>query len=286
MVLAEGIGGSVERFAELMTKKAREIGAINTNFTNPHGLTAADHYSTAKDLTLIFRYAMRNPAFREIVQTKISSVSSTTVVRKKNVLRRISVRNHNRLLWNFEGAIGGKTGYTAAAQKCFVGAVQRGGVTLIVAILGARDQWGDTRSLLEYGFENYQTLSAAASPVPKRGTGERVNTRSENPLASAATPQAIYSAAPSSDGYILQIGTFRELQRAQSLSKDFNEKGFETFVEKIAIDRNQAAYRVRVGPYADWLEAQEVAHEVLTRSGHQAVILPFTPPRESHGDAG
>ena len=63
MVLAEGIAGSVERFAELMTKKAHDIGATNSNFTNPHGLTAADHYSSAKDLAIIFRYAMKNADF-------------------------------------------------------------------------------------------------------------------------------------------------------------------------------------------------------------------------------
>jgi D-alanyl-D-alanine carboxypeptidase len=87
MVLAEGIGGSVERFAELMTKKAHEIGATNSNFTNPHGLTAPDHYSTARDMAVLFRYAMKSSTFREIVQTKFSSVSTTAVVRKKVVPR-------------------------------------------------------------------------------------------------------------------------------------------------------------------------------------------------------
>ena len=117
MVLAEGIAGSVERYTELMTRKAHDIGALNSNFTNPHGLTAPDHYSTARDLAILFRYAMRNSIFRDIVQTKISSVSSNSIVRKKTVARRISVRNHNRLLWNFDGAIGGKTGYTYAGSK-------------------------------------------------------------------------------------------------------------------------------------------------------------------------
>ena len=82
------------------------------------------------------------------------------------------------------------------------------------------------------------------------------------------------------------MGTFRELHRAESLLKGINEKGFDAFVEKIAIDRNQAAYRVRVGPYAEWLQAQEVAQEVLARSGYQAVILPYQPQREWRGDAG
>ena len=96
VVLAEGVAGSVEHFGELMTKKAQDLGAINSHFTNPHGLTAVDHYSTAKDLAILFRYAMKNPTFREIVQTKFSSVTTTAVVRKKVVPRRISVRNHNR----------------------------------------------------------------------------------------------------------------------------------------------------------------------------------------------
>ena len=83
MVLAEGLAGSVERYTELMTKKAHDIGALNSNFTNPHGLTAPDHYSTARDLAILFRYAMKNPTFREIVQTKISSVSSNSIVRQR-----------------------------------------------------------------------------------------------------------------------------------------------------------------------------------------------------------
>ena len=125
---------------------------------------------------------MKNATFREIVQTKISSVSSNSVVRKRTVARRISVRNHNRLLWNFDGAIGGKTGYTYAAQKCFVGAVARNGVTLIVSILGARDQWGDTKRLLEYGFDNYQTLET--QPAGKTSTSEQVNIRTDRISAS------------------------------------------------------------------------------------------------------
>ena len=189
MVLAEGIGGSVEHFAELMTKRAHELGAANSHFANPHGLTAADHFSSARDLAVLFRYAMRNPTFREIVQTKISSVSSKTTVKSKTVARRISVRNHNRLLWNFDGAIGGKTGYTQAAQKCFVGAVARNGNTLIVSILGARDQWGDTKRLLEYGFDNYENLKAAPQPDGKTVPMEPASIRPEGVSASSAGPR-------------------------------------------------------------------------------------------------
>src|ERR1051325_1200364 len=190
LVLAEGVGGSVERFAEMMTRKAHDLGAVNSNFSNPHGLTAPDHYSTARDLAILFRYAMKNPTFREIVQTRISSVSSNSMVRKKTVARRISVRNHNRLLWNFDGALGGKTGYTLAAQKCFVGAVQRNGVTLIVAILGAHDQWGDTKRLLEYGFENYDNLKPVTQASAKSGVGQAAALRPQPVSAVVAVPQS------------------------------------------------------------------------------------------------
>jgi D-alanyl-D-alanine carboxypeptidase (penicillin-binding protein 5/6) len=280
IVLAEGLGGSVEHFTELMTKKAHELGATNSNFTNPHGLTAADHYSTARDLALLFRYAMRNALFREIVQTKFSSVSSTAVVRKKVVPRRISVRNHNRLLWDFDGAIGGKTGYTAAAQKCFVGAVQRNGVTLIVAILGARDQWGDTKRLLEYGFDNYETFKTAAPPAAKSASVEApLGARGERLSGVTILPQEFR--AKLNDGYILQVAAFRERDRAELLARQIRDKGFDSSVEQIATGRGDSSFRVRVGPYADLIAAQEAAQEILVKSGHRVLILPPPTSREA-----
>ena len=281
MVLAEGIGGSVEHFAELMTRKANEIGAINSHFTNPHGLTAPDHYSTARDLALLFRYAMKNATFREIVQTKISSVSSNTLVRKKAVVRRISVRNHNRLLWNFDGALGGKTGYTLAAQKCFVGAVERNGVTIIVSILGSRDQWGDTQKLLEYGFDNYQTLKAGTPSTVREPSSEQAGMRSERLSALIVTPQD--EKLKVADGYVLQVGAFRERGRAESLSRQIVEKGFNAFIEETPLNQGERAYRVRVGPYTELLQAQESAQELSNRSGYQVLILPVATTSEEKG---
>jgi D-alanyl-D-alanine carboxypeptidase (penicillin-binding protein 5/6) len=286
MVLAEGIGGSVEHFAELMTKKAHEIGATNSHFTNPHGLTAPDHYSTARDLAILFRHAMRNSTFRDIVQTKISSVSSHSMVRKKDVARRISVRNHNRLLWNFDGAIGGKTGYTLAAQRCFVGAVVRNGVTLIVSILGSRDQWGDTKKLLGYGFDNYPTLKAGMQqPSGKESSTEQVSVRPEGVSALVIAPQD-GDGPKSADGYVVQIGSFRERERAESLLKQFTEKGFDAFMEKISLGQGETAYRVRVGPYSELPQAQETAQKIFLKSGHRALVLPTQGANVPGGDAG
>ena len=273
LVLAEGIGGSVERFTDLMTKKAHQIGATNTNFTNPHGLTAVDHYSTARDLALIFRYAMRNPTFREIVQTKFSSVSTTAMVRKKPVPRRISVRNHNRLLWGYDGVIGGKTGYTLAAQKCFVGAVQRNGTTLIVAILGARDQWGDTKQLLEYGFDHYDSLKAIPASIKGSTLEQQVRPRFDN------APEHLDDNRQSKvlGGYILQVATFRELERAELVWRQMSAKGFQAFIEQISLQQGEAAYRVRVGPYSELASAQQSANSIMAASGYRPLILPSQP---------
>jgi D-alanyl-D-alanine carboxypeptidase (penicillin-binding protein 5/6) len=271
VVLAEGIGGSVERFADMMTKRAHEIGAVNSHFANPHGLTAPDHYSTARDLTTLFRYAMRNLTFREIVQTKISSVSSTSRVKRKTVARRISVRNHNRLLWNFDGAVGGKTGYTFAAQKCFVGAVQRNGHTIIVSILGSRDLWGDTTKLLEYGFDRYDTLQAGIQPVPtvaavREVTGAQVERISARLSAAEDSGRTRVAA----DGYVLQVGAFRERDRAETLLKQVMDKGFAGFIEKFS-----SMYRVRLGPFSEFGQAQDTADQIHQSIGYQVLILPM-----------
>ena len=274
LVLAEGIAGSVERFAEMMTDKAREIGAANSHFTNPHGLTAPEHYSTARDMALLFNYAMKNPTFREIVRTKTSSVSSISAGKVRKV-RHIQVRNHNRLLWSFEGAIGGKTGYTHAAQKCFVGAVSRNGVTLIVSMLGSRDLWGDTKRLLEYGLENYETLRVAARPAAPSRSGGQVAFAADKPAApllSWEEEKRIHSI----NGYLLQIASFRERERAESLQKSITEEGYPSFLEQGSLQNGETTYRVRIGPYPELSDAQEAAREIENKSGFRAIIIPAT----------
>lgn len=277
VVLAEGIGGSVERYTDLMTKKAQSLGATNSHFTNPHGLTAPDHYSTARDLATIFRYAMKIPLFREIVHTKFSSVSSTAVVKKKIVPRRISVRNHNRLLWDYEGALGGKTGYTLAAQRCYVGAVQRDGVTLIVSILGSTNMWNDAKHLLEYGFDNYDALKPASQTTQK-------------PISTETGPRQRLSSVilPGDDqrpklltGYMLQVGSFRERERAELVSRQISQMGFEPVIDTSIVSGGEAAYRVQVGPYAELVAAQEVAQVILAKNGYKSLILQLPAARES-----
>ena len=163
--LAEAAGGSIYGFADLMNAKARQIGARNSNFMNPHGLPNDDHYSTAYDLALIFRQAMNHPTFADIVRTRNAALRIESSQGLYGDWRMVPVVNHNRLLGSYEGTLGGKTGYTLKARRCFVGEADRGGVRLIVAILNSPTSsalWQDARTLLDYGFAR----NGLASPPP------------------------------------------------------------------------------------------------------------------------
>jgi len=156
--LAEAAGGSIYGFADLMNTKAWQIGARNSHFANPHGLPDEDHYSTAYDLALIFRHAMNYPMFADIVRTRSAALRIESGQGPYGDSRLVSVLNHNRLLASYEGARGGKTGFTIKARRCFVGEVDRGGIRLIVSILNSPNSgtlWQDARSLLDYGFAHY-----------------------------------------------------------------------------------------------------------------------------------
>ena len=176
--IAEAIGGSVPGFAQIMNARAWRIGARDTHFVNPHGLPDDRHYTTAYDLALIFRYAMNNPTFAEIVRTHDATlrIESPQVGSSNTDARLVSVHNTNRLLASYEGARGGKTGFTRAARNCFVGEASRGEIRLVVAVLGSAGKvavWQDVRALLDYGFALYGLTSAdktvaapSVSPTP------------------------------------------------------------------------------------------------------------------------
>lgn len=273
LIVAERIGGSMERFAEMMTQKARAIGAKNSRFVNPHGLTSPGHYSTARDLATIFRYGLTIPAFREIIQTKTSSVHAYASTQKRQRPRHIRIRNHNRLLWTFGGAIGGKTGYTRAAQRTFVGAVSRNGATLIVAILGSRDMWGDTRKLLDYGLDNHDTLTVQASaPQPEPSADGQLILSKAKP----SPPRLLWEEEPklrSANGYLVQVASFRERDRAEALQNTILEAGHDAFLERALLGNGEIIFRVRVGPYAELDNAQDVAKEIESVSGFQPIVI-------------
>ena len=143
VALAIYCGGTVEGFAQLMNDKARRLGMKNTHFANPHGLDAPDHYSTARDLALLAGYAMENPIFAKTVSTKAVTVGN----------RRLT--NHNKLLWQVEGADGVKTGYTKAAGRILVSSASRQGRRLICVTINDGNDWADHKKLLEDGFSKF-----------------------------------------------------------------------------------------------------------------------------------
>ena len=143
VALAIYCGGTVEGFAELMNDKARQLGMTGTHFENPNGLDSPGHYSTARDLAVLAAYAMKNPIFAKTVSTKTVTVGQRYL------------RNHNKLLWQVEGAEGVKTGYTRAAGRILVSSAVRSGRRLVAVTIDAPDDWRDHAALLEEGFSRY-----------------------------------------------------------------------------------------------------------------------------------
>ena len=129
------IAGSQEAFVRLMNARAQEIGMTNTSFATPSGLDAKEHFSTAYDMALLAREALRNEEF-----AALCSQSSLQVAYGDPPYDRW-LTNHNRLLREYEGAIGIKTGFTTKAGRCLVSAAQRGGITLICVTLACPDDW-------------------------------------------------------------------------------------------------------------------------------------------------
>lgn len=160
VALAEHIAGSEQNFVKLMNMKAKEIGALNTNFVNAHGLRAPSHYSTAFDLAQITRHALMKEEFAQVV-----SLREEAIEWEQQEKTRI-VRNTNRLLWSFAGADGVKTGTTNEAGYCLVASATRDGRRFISVVLHSPDRWGESARLLEYGFNNFTLKLLAKEQTP------------------------------------------------------------------------------------------------------------------------
>jgi D-alanyl-D-alanine carboxypeptidase (penicillin-binding protein 5/6) len=150
VALAEKIAGSESAFANLMTLHARLWGAENTICRTASGLTAEGQQSTARDLAQIFRHAMQDRDFAgRMRQTQTRTSYGKTL------------RNHNKALWQVEGALAGKTGYTSIARQTYVGQFRRGDDTIVVAIMGSETMWRDIRRLVDYGFQKKEQTRLA-----------------------------------------------------------------------------------------------------------------------------
>lgn len=191
VAIAEGVAGSVEAFADKMNRKAKEIGCENTCFISPNGLdatatmtdangneTSVFHSTTAEDLAKIMSYCItKSPCkeqFLEITQTPTYTFSNCEGTRN------FTCQNHNSFLYMMEGAISGKTGFTGKAGYCYVGALKRDNRTFVVALLACgwpnnkSYKWKDTRTLMEYGLENYryEEFESALEDIEKSGVIE------------------------------------------------------------------------------------------------------------------
>lgn len=147
--IAEHIGGSVEGFVYLMNEKVRWLGLDNTSFANPHGLDAENHFSTAQDIAELMRYAMEDPVFRKINETRTYIPESRSDV----------WTNKNKLLTNYyPHTIGGKTGYTKAAGRTLVTVAKKEDIELIAVTINDPNDWFDHIRLYEWGFEQSKQL--------------------------------------------------------------------------------------------------------------------------------
>lgn len=141
--IAVHTAGDEAAFAQLMNRKAAAIGMTDTHFENPHGLDSDAHYSTALDMAKLMACAMENSSFAKIAGTNNITIKGLTYV------------NHNKLLWQCDGVIGGKTGYTKAAGRTLVTCCERNGQRLICVTLSDPDDWTDHAALYDWAYGAY-----------------------------------------------------------------------------------------------------------------------------------
>lgn len=146
MAIAEHIGGDKQKFIELMNRRAIELGLKDTKFLDPCGFYFKEHYTTAYELALLSSFAMKNPTFAKISETKRWHAGTLKNGKERWVF------NHNKLLSSYKGANGIKTGYTIDSGRCLVSSAQRDGVQLICVTLNCSNDWNEHKKMLDYGF--------------------------------------------------------------------------------------------------------------------------------------
>ena len=162
LAIAEQTSGSVKKFVELMNLKARQLGCTNTHFNNPNGLPDEKHYTTANDMAKIARAAWFNPTFRKYCTTGYYEIPSTNKFSETRYLL-----NHHKMMsgqaYAYDGVFGGKTGYTEAAGNTLVTFARRGNMYLVSVVMQSiNGAYSDTKSLLDYGFNNFSRSAIKA----------------------------------------------------------------------------------------------------------------------------
>lgn len=165
--IAEHVGGTLDKFVQMMNEKAKKLGCTNTHFNNPHGLPDENHYTSAHDMARIARAAYQNETFRLICGTKTYTIPKTN----KHKDEETYLQNHHNMLFAhttpdflYEYCTGGKTGYTSVARYTLVTFAEKDGMSLVSVIMkndDGRGQYEDTRSLLDFAFDNFQMVNVA-----------------------------------------------------------------------------------------------------------------------------
>lgn len=145
------LGGSIEKFAEMMNEKAKQIGMNSTNFVTPSGLDSKKHYSTAYDMALLSSAALKNEIFASLCSKKSADIMINS--------KKITLYNHNKLLSQIDGCNGVKTGFTKKSGRCLVSSVTKNGLTLVCVTLNDFDDWNDHKKLYELCFGKFQNIS-------------------------------------------------------------------------------------------------------------------------------
>lgn len=158
------LDGSLESFAARMNQRAAALGMEDTHFVTPSGLDGEDaqglgHLSTAYDMALLARAALEDQAFRQLCS------SPSLTVEFAEPVKRITYTNHNKLLAQYQGCVGVKTGFTKEAGRCLVSAAERDGALLIAVTLNAPNDWEDHTALLDYGFSQMEPYPLAGGDV-------------------------------------------------------------------------------------------------------------------------
>ena len=181
--VAEHIAGDVSSFADMMNERARQLGCKDTHFVNPNGLHDDNHYTSAYDMALIAKEAIKNPAFRKITGTKRYTIPATN----KNDVRYL--RNHNQIVngykhpkYQMDYAIGGKTGYTTKAGNTLVTYAEKDGMDLVCVVMRSKspesspnaNEYTDTIDLFDFGFGNFKLYDSAAMESPSDDTEDSI----------------------------------------------------------------------------------------------------------------
>lgn len=207
--LAEHTAGSIEAFAVMMNQKAQELGCQNSHFVNPSGLNNPDHYTSAYDMALISKAAFENETFVEI-----DSALFFPLPPNKGNPNGVDIYAHHKMMKPrdsvyYPGIIGGKTGYTTLAGNTLVTCAQKDGMKLIAVVLnGYKSHYVDTKALLDFGFNNFQTLDIS--------NYETKYTTLDNDMSIADLPTANLSILKLSPGYKITLPKFAEFGSVQS----------------------------------------------------------------------